>query len=413
MKVLESVRYGAAVPALVTALTVGCGTPTGPGDAPEKITELPRALTGAEVQLLGASNAFGVDMLRVLAPDHTDDNLFFSPLSASMALGMTLNGAAGSTYDQMAATLGFDGVDQGAINEAYTSLLELLQKLDPAVTVDIANSVWYRQGVEVDASFVSRVRNAFKAEVGGVDFADPATTRRINDWVKDRTKGTIPKLVDQLPPNLVMLLMNAVYFKGDWTSAFDPDRTTTGTFAAPSGPVDAKFMSQRTVARLGEGDGVQLVELPYGGQAFAMTLILPTDGADPVDVLEGVDLARWNSWMSNAAERELVVELPRFELTWERTLNPDLQALGMRDAFDPGAADFSRMIPGGGVWIDRVLQKSFIRVDEKGTEASAVTGVFVVESLPPTIRFDRPFVLAIRERLSGTLLFMGVVRDPS
>ena len=395
-------------------LAAGCGTDaTGPSDRPEPITELPRALTVTERSLLDAGTRFGLDLLGVLAPAHRQKNLFFSPLSASMALGMTLNGADGATFDQMAATLGYGSLPQAEINAAYSTLLELLQEVDPDVTVSIANAVWFRDGTPLDPTFVSRVRDAFDADVAAVDFGAPATLARINDWVEEKTGGTIPKLYDALPAGLVSLLANAVYFEGGWTDRFDPARTRSGPFDTGVGEVQADFMSRRGVVGFREGADHQVVELPYGGQAWAMTLLLPAPGTDPTELVAGLDPAAWSALVDGLGEREIVVELPRLELAWERRLNDDLQALGMTDAFDPGRADLSRMIPGGGVWIDEVKQKSFVKVDEEGTVAAAVTGVSVVESLPTTVRFDRPFVLAIRERLSGTLLFLGVVRDPT
>lgn len=399
-----------AVAAMAALSLTGCGLfPTGPGE-PKEITELPRPLTQSERTLLEAGNRFGLDLLGVLAPDHRDENLFFSPLSASMALGMTLNGAAGETHAQMAGMLGYGGLSQAEINASYATLLELLQDLDPAVKLDIANAVWHRSGITLDGQFVSRVRASFDAEVAPLG---PNGVRQINDWVKDKTNGTIEKLYDRLPANLVALLANAVYFKGDWTRQFDRDRTRRGSFDTGSGTVTADFMEQEMPVGMAERDGHTVVELPYGGQAFVMSLVLPAQGTDPADVVTGLTSADWSALVGNLGKREVTIALPKFELEWERKLNGDLQALGMVDAFDPGRADLSAMVPGGGVWVDEVKQKTFVRVDEEGTEAAAVTGVTVVESVAPSVRFDRPFVLAIRERLSGTILFLGVVRDPS
>lgn len=404
---------GWAAVAVMATLTLGataCGEgPTGPG-TPDEITELPRALTQAERSLLEAGNRFGLDLLGVLAPDHRDENLFFSPLSASMALGMVLNGARGDTHAQMAEMLGYGGLSQAEINASYATLLELLQDLDPAVRLEIANAVWHRTGMTLDAQFVSRVRASFDAEVAPLGSNG---VQQINDWVDEKTNGTIEKLYDSLPANLVALLANAVYFKGDWTQQFDRDRTRSGAFDTGSGTVTADFMHQEMSVRLAERNGHTVVELPYGGQAFVMSLVLPAEGTDPADVVTGLTPADWAALVGDLGEREAMITLPKFELEWERKLNGDLQALGMVDAFDPGRADLSGMVPGGGVWVDEVKQKSFVRVDEEGTEAAAVTGVAVVESASPSVRFDRPFVLAIRERLSGTILFLGVVRDPS
>lgn len=406
----------AAIVALALLSLAACGdSPTEPGGSGEPITELPRVLTAAEQEVLQGANAFGLDLLGVLAADHRNENLFFSPLSASMALGMTLNGADGDTWTQMRDVLGFAGMEEEEINAAYATLLELLQGLDPAVTVEIANSVWYREGMGVDTGFLERVRTAFEAEVDGVDFGDPATVDRINDWVDEKTQGTIDRLVDRLPSAIVMLLLNAVYFNGAWTDAFDPDETRSAPFTRGDGSqVTADFMSRsRAEVRLGSWEGHRVLELPYGGEAYAMTVVLPEEGTAPQDVAADLDPAAWAALTGALADAEADVVLPKFELEWTRSLNADLQALGMEDAFLPGAADFTRMVPGGGVWVDQVLQKSFVRVDEAGTVAAAVTGVIVVDSAPPSFRADRPFLFAIRERLSGTLLFLGIVDDPS
>jgi serpin B len=316
----------------------------------------------------------------------------------------------------MRDVLGFAGMEEEDINAAYATLLELLQGLDPAVTVEIANSVWYREGLAVDTTFLERVRTAFEAEVDGVDFLDPATVGRINGWVDDKTRGTIDKLVDRLPPSTVLLLLNAVYFNGAWTHAFDPDETRSGPFTRGDGtPVTVDFMTRsRAEVRLGSWEGHRVLELPYGGEAYAMTVVLPEEGTAPQDVAADLDPAAWSALAGALAEAEADVALPKFELEWQRTLNEDLRALGMEDAFLPGAADFTRMVPAGGIWVDQVLQKSFVKVDEAGTEAAAVTGVIVTDSAGPLpFRADRPFLLAIRERLSGTLLFLGIVDDPS
>jgi serpin B len=407
----------AAVVALAILSLAACGdSPTEPVGSGEPITELPRALTAAEQELLRGANAFGLDLLGVLAATHRNENLFFSPLSASMALGMTLNGADGDTWTQMRDVLGFAGIEEEDINAAYATLLELLQGLDPAVTVEIANSVWYREGLAVDTTFLERVRTAFEAEVDGVDFLDPATVGRINGWVDDKTRGTIDKLVDRLPPSTVLLLLNAVYFNGAWTHAFDPDETRSGPFTRGDGtPVTVDFMTRsRAEVRLGSWEGHRVLELPYGGEAYAMTVVLPEEGTAPQDVAADLDPAAWSALAGALAEAEADVALPKFELEWQRTLNEDLRALGMEDAFLPGAADFTRMVPAGGIWVDQVLQKSFVKVDEAGTEAAAVTGVIVTDSAGPVpFRADRPFLFAIRERLSGTLLFLGIVDDPS
>lgn len=390
---------------------------TGPGPAPRRITSLPRALTVHEAALSGASNRFGLSLMAELAAAAPDENLFFSPLSASMALGMTLNGADGNTYDEMRDVLGFGTMNQEEINESYASLLELLVNLDPTVTVEIANSLWLASGWPVAADFVDRVRASFDAEVEEVVFTDPATVDLINAWAAEKTHGTIEEIVKpgDFNDGTLAALLNAIYFLGDWTGRFDPALTAPGPFRRPDDlDVEVDFMSQDGTYAYRNGDRHRLVELPYGGQAFAMTLLLPDEDITPAELLDDLDPATWEDWVTDLDSISVEFRLPKFELEWESGLIPALEALGMVDAFDPDLADFSRLTPAG-VHITEVRQKAYVRVDEEGTEAAAVTVVVVgtTSAGPRPLIFDRPFVFAIRERLSGTVLFMGIMNDPA
>jgi len=331
---------------------------------------------------------------------------------------MTMNGAAGDTRDQMRRTLGFGDLTQEEINTAYRDLVELLLGLDPSVETAVGNSVWYREGFRVRDAFLDAVRDFFDAEVRALDFSDPGAAGRINGWVRDATRDRIERIVpDPVPGDVVMYLINAIYFKGAWTDRFDPERTADAPFHRPDGStVDVPLMSQRfEELRHHRGEDFQAVDLPYGGKAFSMTVLLPDPGVELEAWLSSLDAERWDGMagaLDGAPGRPVRVFLPRFEMEYERTLNDDLKALGMTDAFDPGRADFSALTPGGGVWVDEVKQKAFVTVNEEGTEAAAATSVGVVESAPPTVRVDRPFLFVIRERLSGTILFLGKVVDP-
>jgi serpin B len=211
-----------------------------------------------------------------------------------------------------------------------------------------------------------------------------------------------------------MVLLNAIYFKGDWTVPFDEDDTRAADFRRPDGSlVTADLMNRDDTLAYVATERYQAVDLPYGGQAFSMTVVLPAEGVSPAELVAELDEDTWSAWLDDFATTRVALSLPKFELEWDQELNDALIALGMVDAFDGGRADFSRLTPGGGVWIDFVQQKAFVRVDEKGTEASAATAVVMVESAPPQMRVDRPFLFVLRERLSGTILFMGIVNDPT
>lgn len=403
--------------ALWAPLLGGCDSIFGGGDQeplpPAPITELPRPLGAAEVQLVQAGNAFGFDLLRRLAAEKVGSTVFISPLSASMALGMALNGAAGSTFEGMRSALYLEGLELEAANAAYRDLLDLLAGLDPGVELGVANAVWHRTGVQVLDDYRSRVQQAFDARIEGLDFSDPAAANRINGWVREATKGRIDEMVTPpIPSNMVAYLMNAVYFKGGWTEPFDPALTRQARFRLADGgtaPVDL-MMRDDTIRHRVSGSWAA-ADLPYAGGAFAMTVVVPAEGVTLDEILDGLTPEWWEELVDGLGTSRAMVSLPRFELEWEGALDDALQAMGMMEAFDPGRADFSQMFQGGGVWIDEVKQKSFLRVDEEGTEAAAVTSVAMPSSIPPEIRADRPFLLAIRERLTGSILFLGAIRE--
>jgi serpin B len=402
-----------AVTALLWAVSASCTEePAGPTEV-QPITELPRPLSAVEREILGASNRFAFSLGRELVPAAPTENLFFSPFSASMLLGMVLNGADGQTYEQMRNALAFQGLTQQQINQGYADLIDLLVELDPSVTVDVGNSVWAQMGFPFTADFMERVHSSFDAEVQNVSFGDQATLPRINKWASDATNGRIESIFDQLPPNTVMVLLNAIYFKASWTQQFDESRTERAPFTRADGSrVTADLMYLEHTLPMRQVDGATLVELPYGGGAFSMVVALPDPGTSASDFAKRLTAERWSAWMEELAPARAYVRLPRFELEWEKVLNEPLKKLGMVDAFG-GAADFRRLTPGGGIWLEVVKQKSFVKVDEEGTEAAAVSGAIMPVSLPPEIRMDRPFFFVLREKLSGTILFMGVVNDPT
>ncbi len=422
-------RFHPTVPLAILAATalLSCGDPSGPDNRPALITELPRELSVGEEAVIGGSNAFALDLLRAVWAARPSDspNVFLSPLSASMALGMTMNGADGATWTQMRDMLGFGGFEEPEINAAYHDLIALLLDLDPAVTFGLGNSIWARQGVPFQDAFYDRVTEAFGAELQERDFSDPATLAAINDWVDDVTNGRITELLDDIPGEMIMYLINAIYFQGDWRQKFDPDRTSPEPFHRPDGStVTVPLMSMDGDIRSFWTETAMGVELPYGGDAFAALAVLPAYDRTIDQLVAGLDSATWAEWVAGleGSGSEGTVRLPRFDLEYERILNDDLAAMGMVDAFSEVDADFTRLTPldlpaGQGppyVFVSEVRQKTFLKVDEEGTTAAAATSVGVgLTSAPPTFVFDRPFLFLIRERLSGTILFIGIIGDPS
>lgn len=401
-------------PILITGILSGCGSDgLGP---PDPITELPRELTLAEEVVIGQSNTFGFDLLKEV--DATRDagapNTVLSPLSATMALGMALEGADGGTFSAMRDALRFQGLSREEINASYRGLLDILLDLDPEVELGIANSTWSREGFPFESTYFDEVTANFDAEVQELDFNAPGSKDIINAWVNEKTNGRIEEIIDAINPLDILYLINAVYFKGTWTTQFDRGDTYSGNFHLASGEtVSVPTMTDgKLPMRLGTVEGTQIGELPYGGDAFSMVLAVPSHGQTVDDLVAGLDASTWSAWMGALSDGEFPINLPKFELEWDGMLKPALTAMGMGPAFVP-EADFSRMTSALDAHISSVRQKTFMKVDEAGTVAAAVTSVTVgITSVPLGLYVDRPFLVAIRERLSGTILFLGVIRDP-
>lgn len=399
------------------AFVQACGDPTGPSK-PKQITELPRALSVHEQIVIAHANAFGFNLLKTVDPDREPDapNTILSPLSASMALGMAMEGAEGKTFTEMQEVLGFRGMSREDVSASYKGLTELLLDLDPKVEIAIANSAWSRLGFPFQGAFFDAITDAFSAQVQELDFNDPGAKNVINGWVNDNTNGKIQEIIDTIDPLDILFLINAVYFKGDWTTKFKKSDTALGAFYLDGGSTVNVPMMSGDIEDVGFAfmqDGRTVAELPYGGQAFGMVVALPAPGETVDDLVSELDDGIWDAWMSSLNLQEVFVQMPKFELEWDGLLKDPLIAMGMPAAFDPALADFSRMTPAADAHISSVRQKTYMRVDEEGTEAAAATSVTVsLTSAGPGIVVDRPYVLAIRERLSGTVLFLGVVRDP-
>lgn len=403
---------GAWTLAAAALLLSACGDATGP----EPITELPRALTASEQAVIRHANGFGFELMREVLARDGRDNVVLSPFSASMALGMTLNGAAGGTFDAMSATLGFEGLTQSEINDSYAGLIDLLTGLDPEVRFDIANAIFANVDFPFHDAFMQAVVAAFDAHVETRDFSDPATLDAVNAWVDESTGGLIDRILEALDPDLVMLLLNAIYFDGAWTTQFDPADTRRQSFTRADGSqVDVDMMHiDEVVLPLGHGATYSAVELPYGGEAFSMVVAVPQGGVGLRDFFASLDEAAWNVLVEGLNPTEVdLVAIPKFTLTYDTFLNDALMAMGMDVAFRPGA-DFTNLSPlGDQLCIDFVRQKTFIEVDERGTRAAAATAVGMRPTSFNGLIADRPFAFAIRERLSGTILFMGAVGDPT
>ena len=416
----RSILHRAAT--LVALATLGaCAEPT---TAPLPVTPR-RDLTVAEQRTIAASNHFAFDMLRTLGAGATvrGYNLVLSPYGGSASLGMALNGAAGSTLTGMQQALGIADVTVASSNATFHGLTSYLLGADAAVTVRTANSIWTANGFPIRPEFADALRTNFDADARTVAFGTSAATQAVNAWASDKTSGLIPKIFDAGQPDAstVALLVNALYFKGSWTQRFDAARTTPQPFTLADGSTASVPMMSAASApvRTGALDGAQVGELAYGTGAYAMTIVLPARGTDLDAFAASLTDARWNALLATLHDAQLPVSLPKFTLQGETQWNDALIQLGMRDAFTPGVANFSALsptcLPAGTAdcHISLVKQNIYVRVDEEGTEAAAVTSTGIaITSVQAGFVVDRPFLFAVRERASGAILFIGRVVDP-
>jgi len=379
-----------------------------------------RNLTSSEIELKESSNQFGLTLFGKIAETEANENTFISPLSVSMALGMTYNGADSTTLEAMHETLGYGDLTIQEVNESYLSLITLLTDIDPDVIFDIANSIWCREGFYVENSFISTNQNYFDALVQSLDFSRSDAADIINTWVSNNTNGKIEEIVT--PPidiSTIMFLINAIYFNGNWTYEFDPENTVTAPFfLTDNSQIDCRMMSYKCDHPYFANDQFQAVDLPYGNGNFRMMIILPYSNIDIDGFIADIDNTAWNTWLNQLEKTEINLYLPKFKLEYKNELNNELSAMGMEIAFDPTNADFSGINPDIQLYISKVKHKTFIDVNEEGTEAAAVTSVEIDFTsigdgdLTPTMRVDHPFIFAIHEINTGTILFIGKIVKP-
>jgi serpin B len=383
-------------------------------------TEITRPNNSANMNstLAAASNAFGFDLFKHLRSGAADKNVFFSPLSVTVALAMTYNGAAGETKKAMARALKIEGLNDAELNRASAELLKTLKSSDPKVELAIANSLWARSGMRFNQGFLAGARQFYGAEISTLDFDNPQSSGVINRWVNDATKGKISRIIDQIDPQQVMFLINAVYFKGQWQKRFEKALTKEQPFHSPAGPRPAPMMAQSGNYLYHRGDKFQAVSLPYGKGGVSLYLFLPDQGSSLDEFLKGLGYLKWEEWINNFNDTPGDVKLPRFKLDYEKTLNDPLKDLGMGVAFSAREADFSGIRAEKDIYISEVKHKAVVEVNEEGTEAAAATsvGISTTSLRQPRERFtfiaDRPFLMVIRDSQTGAILFMGVVVEP-
>jgi len=374
-------------------------------------------LNKKSAEIIEADKAFGFELFREVYNFVEEDNLMISPLSVSYALGMTYNGAAGTTLEAFRDVLHFEDLTNQEVNESYKDLMSQLVTLDDRVEFSIANSIWYRLGFEVLSEFIATNQEYFDAAIEEIDFFDPQTLEIINQWIEDKTNGKIKDMLDFIPPDAVMYLINAIYFNAQWKYEFDKDKTHEDNFMLADGSTHlTDYMVVNGAFNYTSNEDFRAVELPYGDSAFSMVLMLPSGEKTVSDLVANLDVEHWDSWFDNSNMTNVQVELPKFKYGFKSLLNDPLCNLGLGVAFS-GAADFTRIRPSGGLYISRVIHQTFIDVQEEGTEAAAATiveirEISVIDEGPVILKVDKPFLYIIKENSTGAIVFMGKVGKP-
>lgn len=373
-------------------------------------------------RLLEAGNVFGLELFRQVYTSETEnENIMISPLSVSLALAMTYNGARGETRAAMEKTLKVYGLTAEEINTSYRDLVNALKSLDKKVLLEIANAIYYSRNFDVERDFIAVNSHYYDAEVSALDFGqEQQALEIINGWVAEKTHDKIETILDRISRDHVMFLLNAIYFKGTWQKEFNEKSTEKLPFYPEQGEsILTETMQRLDTLPYAANDLFSAVQFSYGKGNYNMYLFLPEQERTLEEIINKLDEDNWKAWMESFQETQSVdIRLPRFKYEYEITLNDVLTNMGMGIAFQGGMADFTGINRFGGLNIDYVKHKSFIEVNEEGTEAAAVTIVAIERTSaggPQKVPFyvNRPFLYVITEKSTGAILFMGTVKNPA
>ena len=369
-------------------------------------------------KVIETNNEFGLKLFRSVLDKEEEANVMISPTSVSIALGMAYNGAEGATRDAFEEVLNYEGLSREEVNEITRELIHVLVTNVDGKLLEIANSMWYHEGFPVIPEFIGLNSHYFDAEVRELDFTSAEAVNTINHWVSSQTHGKIDEIIDSIDPAVMMILINAIYFNCVWETEFDPDDTHDANFYNEDGSLfgQVDMMQLESTFRVANGQSFRAMELPYKNGKFSMFLFLPNEGTSVNQLVQEMDGTTWKSWMDSFEEQEdFTLYMPRFEFEFDRSLSDDLKDMGLDIAFDPQEADFSG-ISSIALYIADMIHKTYIKVNEEGTEAAAVTAVVMeITSVQPMkeLRFDRPFLFAITENSSHSILFAGKVAEPA
>lgn len=387
---------------------------------PEEIKTI--NLDEKSAELVNADNTFGLEIFKKIREASNKEDIMISPLSISLALAMTYNGADGDTKKEMETALNLNGLTPEQINESYKMLIKALQSVDKDVVFDIANAIYYKTGFNVKQPFLDINTNYYDAEVNSLNFNLASALDEINGWVKTKTHDKIPQILEELSPDARMVLLNAIYYNGIWKNEFDKEGTKMLPFAKNDGThPEVAMMSKESKLEYTSNELFDAVKLPYGNGQYNMVVLRPASGKKSSDIIDHLSAKNWNDMLKSfKPEEHVVVTMPRFKFSFDIELKNVLKQMGMVKAFDSFKSDFSKICDDRSLYVSAVIHKSFIDVNETGTEAAAVTAVVMeITSAGPGssvkkiyFKVNRPFVFAITEKDTGAILFIGEVQNP-
>lgn len=363
-------------------------------------------------ELVALNNKFALDVFKNIAENEDKENYMISPVSLSLALAMTYNGAENETKSAFENTLNYTSFLREEIN---TINKEISTNISKGSLFEIANSIWINKSITVKENFITTNSNYYNATVEKLNFDDANSVNIINDWVSDKTNKKIPKIIDEIKPNDVLFLINALYFKSDWKYQFKKENTLERPFYGKNNTKKVQMMQINASFNIYENDNFTAVKLPYKNDKYVMTVLLPKDGKNIKDISNSLNKSNWENWNGSFSSREVQLSMPKFTFSYEKRLNNTLIDLGLGNAFSR-SADFGA-ISNMPLSISFVVQKTFIEVNEKGTEAAAVTAVGIgITSTGPsnkTVNLNKPFLFAITEKETNSICFIGKVGMPN
>ena len=378
----------------------------------------PIVLTSRQSEKLACDNAFSFNLFREVATSDRKVNAFISPLSVTMALGMLYNGTSPDARAEMVTALQMNGFSDEEINEYYQTMSQALLSIDPLTAISIANSIWCEKSYPVKQAFINVNKKYYGAEVQNLDFTLPSTLKTINNWCAQKTNNKIPTVLDKIPSEVVMYLINAVCFKSKWESQFEKKNTQNEKFTLENNTKKyVAMMDQTETFSYGADEMLQCLEMPYGNQAFSMVVILPAAGKTIDDIVNELDNNQWSTILSTLQKCEVHVKFPRFKQECEFSLEDVVAHLGMQLIFQKGG-NLNRISDDPTLFVSEIKHKTFVEVNEEGTEAAAVTSVVISgmadagPSIPIPFFANRPFLYLIKEKSTGAILFIGRMDDP-